>query len=208
MANVPFSTLHDQILPYLPGAEVPIVNLQIRKVVREFMKRTTLIRESFEFALSPGFSAYRLTPAFGQVSSVLSVKHVEDEHIMPSLPEESRSPVPQSGRPSAWFTAIPDIVTLYPNPDVVYNISVQAVLTLTQTDVVLPEELVAHNSEAIAAGVLATMMGMPGKPWTQTQTAKENGRVFAGVIKTIRGNLRDGGQPNQSTFRAARKFGV
>ena len=79
---------------------------------------------------------------------------------------------------------------------------------LTQAAVVMPEEMITHYAEPLSAGVLAAMMGMPGKPWTQTQAAREYGRLFSGAIRTERGKLRDGGQPNQSTFIAARKFGV
>ena len=56
-------------------------------------------------------------------------------------------------------------------------------------------------------GTLSMMYGMAGKPWTSTKGAQEAGRGFSQEIKSIRGRLRDGGQPNQSTFSPLFKFG-
>ncbi|MGU7895811.1 hypothetical protein, partial [Escherichia coli] len=91
MANVPFSRLYDQVLPYLPGAETAIVDSQIRKVLREFMKRTTICRQSFVITTVAGVSAYRLEPTFGQVSSVLHVWQ-DGGSPLPNVPEEMLAP--------------------------------------------------------------------------------------------------------------------
>lgn len=207
MANVPFSSLYDQVLPYLPGAETPIVNAQIRKVVREFMKRTTIVRETFLFDTVPSVSTYQLNPTFGQVSSILEVWVDNGTRPIPPSVEENRVPTVED-KPRSWFTMLPHLLTMYPQPDGVYPIMCNAAITLTQTDTELPEELVAQYAEILAAGTLAAMFSMPGKPWTQTQAAKEAGRSFSGGIKTIRASLRDGGQPNQSTFRGIARFGA
>lgn len=206
MANVPFSALYDQILPYLPGAEKPIVDSQIRKVAREFLKRTTLVREAFVFDTTAGVSTYLLTPSFGQVSSILDV-WVDTTVKLSPVPEHKRAPA-DAKKPDGWFTLIPHLLNLYPQPDAVYPITCNAVVTLNQTDTGIPEEVVNQHAEALAAGVLAAMFGMPGKPWTQAQSAKESGRIYSGVIKTLRGQLRDGGQPNQSTFQPIARFGA
>ena len=207
METVPFSAMYDHVLPYLPAAEPPIVDSQMRKIVREFMKRTTLFRETFEFATEAGTDVYRLTPTFGQVSSVIEVRFpgrlplpvvTEERRILPATPAE----------PRGWSTTLPDLLTLHPVPDAAYTLRCTGVLTLKQDDTEIPAAIVEHHAEAVAAGVLAAMFGMPGKPWTQSQSSKESGRVFNGVIRTIRGQLRDGGQPNQSTFRGIARFGA
>lgn len=206
MANVAFNALHNLIVPYLPGADIPILDNSIRKVVREFMKRTTIIRETFVFPTVDGSSGYQLLPTFGQVASIIAVWDDPAADPLKVATEEMRRNVPK-GRPTHWFQTIPGVINLYPQPDGVYTITANAALTLTQTDTQLPEELVANYGEELTAGVLAMMMSMPGKPWTQSKASIEMGRVFNGSIKTVRGSLRDGGQPNQSTFTAARKFG-
>jgi hypothetical protein len=206
VALVTFNTLYDQVLPYLPGIETPIVDSQIRKVLREFMQRTTLCRETFAFSTSAANATYLLTPSYGQVSSLLEVRY--NDRRIPVAPEDRRDAGISAGEPVAWYSPVPNLITIYPAPDTEYTIEVDAVLTLQQNDVLFPDELFNHYAESLAAGVLAITMSMPGKPWSQRQAAAEYGRVYAGKIREIRGRLRDGGQPNASTFIAARKFGA
>lgn len=207
-ANVPFSKLYDQVLPYLPGAETPIVDSQIRKAVREFMRRTTLIRETFQwYTQFPSLPTYKLLPGYGEVSSTIGVWIDEDLKPLPVATEDRRPPR-EPGKPVGWFSTVLDYINLYPEPDAEYLITCSSVVTLRQDAVSFPEVIFDHHAEAIAAGVISAMCSMPGKPWTQPTAAQQAGRMFAGEIRTLRGSLRDGGQPNQSTFTAARKFGV
>lgn len=207
MANIPFSTLHDQVVPYLPGAELGIVNSNIRKALREFMKRSAMFRETFQFNTTAGVSSYQLNATFGQVASLLSVTSPDFPRGMPVITEDQQIRR-DAGSPRGWYTVIPQVLNIYPTPDAVYPVTADAIITLKQTDNDYPEELLANHGEAIAAGVLSIMMGMPGKPWTSTNSAKQYGRVFNSEIKTVRGRIREGGQPNHSTFTAARRFGA
>lgn len=207
MANVAFDVLYDQLLPYLPGAEPSIVDSQIRKTLREFMKRTTLVRELFAFTTTSGLDTYKLTPAFGQVSAIVEARLVDSQNPLRPISEDERRPT-MPDRPRGWFSIVPDLISFYPVPDGAYPVTVNAVVTLKQTDTTFPEELADHYAEAIAAGVLASMMSMPGKPWTQMQSAALSSRIFSGMIGTIRAKLRDGGQPSQGTFSGLHKFGV
>lgn len=211
MANVPFSALYNQILPYLPGAEIPIVDLQIRKATREFMKRTTVVQEKFTFDTTADSPIYQFNPTFGEVASMMRV-WIRDEHgnerELGNVLEERRRPLDPPGKPVGWYTTLPHLLTLQPCPDAAYTITCAAALTLSQTDTQLPEELVRQYAEALAAGVVAAMCSMPGKPWTHADTAKNSGRIYSRVISTIRAAQRDGGRPNQSTFTGIARFGA
>lgn len=206
MALVPFSAMHNLVLPFLPGADLPIVDNTIRKVVREWMKRTTCIRETFVFNTVAGVSDYQLTPTFGQVASIMAVWGDPSADPLKVITEELRRNAAPA-RPYGWWEMIPGVVKMYPTPDGVYPITVNAVVQLTQLQTTMPEELVANYGEELANGVMAMMMSMPGKPWTQSKAAMDLARSFNGAIRTVRGKIRDGGQPNHSTFTAARKFG-
>lgn len=207
-ANVPFSVMYDQLIPYLPGAEKPLIDSQLRKALREFMRRTTLCRETFQwYTQAPALPTYKLLPAYGEVSSTIGVWIDEDLKPLPVATEERRVPA-DPAKPRGWFSTVLDYINLYPEPDGEYLITASSVVTLRQDAVSFPEVIYDHHAEAVAAGVLALMYGMPGKPWTQQAAAQAAGRMFAGEIRTLRGSLRDGGQPNQSTFVAARKFGA
>lgn len=207
MANVPFSTLYDKILPYLPGAETPIVDNQMRKVLREFMTRTTMVRESFALTTTAGVSTYRLQPVYGQVCGILRVWPDGRHPPLPPVNEASAYPR-ENAKPVAWFAHIPDVISLYPTPDAAYTFYIDAATTATQDATEFPEELAHHYGEVIAAGVLAAMMSMPGKPWTQGDAAKSAARMYGGQLRELRARVREGGQPNNATFRGVVKFGA
>lgn len=62
MATRPFSDLYDYILPYVPSAETPLVDFHIRRVTREFCRRTTLWRRRIELTTEAGVADYILSP--------------------------------------------------------------------------------------------------------------------------------------------------
>jgi hypothetical protein len=209
MADVAFSTIYDQVIPYLPGAEPSIIDTQIRKAVREWMKRTTMYRETFIVTTVAGVSDYKLVPGSTDrmVSSIMAVYPAGSSLPMDPIQEDRRHLI-AAGQPRGWFSPLSDVISFYPQPDAAYDFTVNAVLTLPQNVSVMPEELAGQHAEALAAGVLSLMMDMPGKPWTQSQVARGYGRVYSGAIKTERGKLRDGGQPNHSTLQPRVRFGV
>lgn len=208
MANVNFSALYDHILPYLPGAELPVIDLHIRRVLREFYRRTTLWRETFEFATTTD-RTYLLTPTSGNVHSVLSVS-VDGQRIDP-LPE-SRQPTPAQiaamdpGVPCAWYSNYANMLSLDPTPTAGIPISAVGVITipLDLATTQFPEETYNDFCEPIAAGVIGEMMNMPGKPWTQEKSAGRFSGTFVRTVIATRAKLRDGGQPNVSTLRGPR----
>jgi hypothetical protein len=206
MTPVPLNTLYDLLLPYLPAVETPLLDSQIVKVARDFFKRTTLLREEFVFNTAVGIAEYQLNPTYGEVSSILEIWPDGGVYPLSAVPEDRRSRR-DAGQPQGWFSLLPNLPQIYPTPDGEYTLRVRAVIRPKHDDTTLPGEYVDQYREQLAAGVLAAMFGMPGKPWTQSKAAADAGRMYAGEIKTIRATLRDGGQPNQSTFTAARRFG-
>lgn len=195
-----FNELYDFILPYLPGAEPGIVDFHIRRTLREFFKRTTVWRETFEFDTVDATSTYSLQPTTGVVASVLRVDI--DNRYAPPVPEEKRDPRANPGVPHGWYGLLPQVITLYPTPSRVVPVRVEAAITLPVAggDLTYPDAVHAEHAEAIAAGVVGAMMAMPGKPWSQRDAALTYSRIFGSAVRDVRGKLRDGGMPNQSTF--------
>ena len=203
----PFKVMSDLLLPSLPGADTPIVDASIRKGVREFMKRTTLYRETFAFDTVPGTDRYQLLAQTGQVSAVVHVYEAGKPHPLPVATEEMRRVLlPRVGL--AWWSPLPTVLALYPTPDEVVSLTVEAAVTLPQDAVEIPDGLFDNYGEVVASGILSIMYAMPGKPWTSEKAATVAGRAFSQEIKTLRGRLRDGGQPNQTVFTPLARFGV
>lgn len=201
-----FDDLYDFVLPYLPGAEPGVVDLHINRALREFLTRTTVWREVFEFTTAAAASTYQLEPTQGRVSSILSVEI--DGTPARVLPEERRGN-PAPGRATHWYGLVPSLLNLYPTPAGEQAVRVEAALTLPLDGSVreFPTEVFQEHGESLAAGAIASMMQMPGKPWSQRDAAVTYGRAFGSAIRDTRAKLRDGGQPNQSTFRGPR-FGA
>jgi hypothetical protein len=207
MSTVEFNVLYDQLLPYLPGAEIELVDFQIRKVMRDFLTRTTLLREPFTFTTVPGAATYRLTPGYGEVASVMEVRSPYSVYPLPVVPEAKRAIVPTPDMPRGWWTAIAPLLVLHPVPDAEYDIHVVAAVRPTNDADRLPEDITNQHEETLATGVLAAMYSMPGKPWTKKDDALALARAYNSSVKTIRSTLRDGGQPNASTVTPAYVFG-
>lgn len=202
---MPFSALYDHVLPYLPGAEKPLVDANIRKAAREFLRRTTLVREDFAFTTQPGVDKYQLNGQKGQVSSIIAVHADGNPRPLPVATEEARA---RGGKKLSWWSPVPTVLAIYPVPDREIGITLEAVVTLRLDATELPDDIVETYVDALAAGTLALMYAMPGKPWTSKEGAQVSGRAFGSEIKSIRGKLRDGGQPNRSTFTPMFRFGA
>lgn len=202
-----FDDFYDHVLPYLPGAEKPIVDFHIRRAVREFLKRTTVWREVFSFNTMIDEATYQLNPTQGAVGTVMNVS-IDTRWARP-LAENKRDPYRSAGKPDSWYSLLPSVITLFPKPNAEVPVLVEAAITvpLDSNDMFIPDNIMEEHAEAIAAGVISAMMLMPGKPWSQREAGAMYGRTFGSAIRETRGKLRDGGQPNQSTFRGPR-FGV
>lgn len=93
MPTRPFSDLYNYVLPYVPGVETPLVDFHIRRVVREFCRRTTLWRHRVELTTEPGVPDYILSP----YDATLGGATVMDSH-------ESWIPLRDAGIPFALTT--------------------------------------------------------------------------------------------------------
>lgn len=199
----PFSALYDSVLPFLPGAQTPLVDATIRKAAREFLRRTTVAREHVVFTTGPE-EMYQLQPTAGVPASVLTVT-VDGAHSpLPVVPEH----VARAGSPAVrgWSSPMPHLIKLF-GIDAGALVDVELALTLSHDATAFPDGVFENYAEALALGTLSIMYSMPGKPWTSTESAKASARGFGNEIRTVRSKLRDGGQPNASTFSPSFKFG-
>ncbi len=215
MANL--ASLYELVLPYLPGAEVPVVQLHARRVLREFLRRTTVWRERVTFNTAlPGVGVsetYRYAPTSGEVAATLAVYVDGSSSPLPVATEATRAnhrlqPAP----PRGWYSNAAALLSFWPQPDAVYAIEadVTLVIPIMQSaagDDTFPDDVFAEYGEDIAAGVIGYMMAMPGKPWTQMEAGQIYLRRYENRIRSLRGRLRDGGQPNASTMHGPRIVG-
>jgi len=219
-----FRELYDLILPYVPAVELPLVDYHIRRVTREFTRRTTLWRMRVEITTAAGVNDYVIapydaaeapageeaTPEVCDPYSIISV--VLDGRAIPPRPEEARAPYgarPSNAKPNSWYSPSARVLHLYPTPDAAYTVTVDVVCALTMfpANPVLPEFLFVDYREIIADGVVASLKSLANKPWYDPEGAMLWSRRYANATQGIRAKLRDANQPNRSVMRGPR-FGA
>lgn len=208
MANLPFLDLYDHVIPYLPGAETSVVDLQIRRTLKDFFRRTTLWREDVPVTILPDQTLYALVPStpIARVAHVMRVGHGPHAIDLAPVPEHYRmAPGYVDTRAGWWVQNLPYIHLRTTEPTAV----VSCALTLTVEPGVLefPEWVLNNHVEIVSAGILAHMMSMPGKPWTQLDLAGVHWKRYSSGVLAERAQLRDGSRPNASTMTGPR-FGA
>lgn len=224
MAVRQFSELYDLILPYVPAVELPLVDYHIRRVTREFTRRTTLWRRRVTISTAPGVSDYVIAPydAAEDAAEPEEIPEVCDPYSIisvtlagrgiPPRPEEARAPYgarPANAKPNSWYSPSARVLHLYPTPDAVYEVVVDVVCALTMfpSNPVLPEFLFVDYREIIADGVVSSLKQLANKPWFDPEGAGVWGRRYANSVQGIRAKLRDANQPNRGVMRGPR-FGA
>lgn len=204
-----FSDLYDGVMKEVRGAEPPTIDYNIRRIGREFLKATTLWRESIPITLRAGAIDYRLVPnQGGLVAGILNLPRVDDaSRTMNELNEGNQTPatyLAQAGKPDGYWELYPGVFKINRPPDVDYPIIVDVFkqLTLDPDDDFLPDDLVDYHQDALVAGVLARMKSMDSVPWRDTTMATIYNTEYNREKFAVRARLRNGSQRNNMTVVA------
>ena len=209
-----FSDLHDYIVPSVRGCEMPAIDFEIRKALRDWQRSTTQWRERIPLTMQPGITDYRLVPSNGGVvAGVISMPHPTDAgRTISEAPESMRWPtgyVADAGTPSSWFQLYPGVITFNRPPDVAYPMIVDVYKQIAQDpdDDAFPDDEFEHNASDIASGVLAQLLAQPAKPWRDLTLATYHNTVFTKAKLALRAKLRRGGGAGSMRVAAPRFAG-
>lgn len=213
---------YDYVIPYVRGASTAVVDLEIRRILRQFFRRTTLLREVLPYTLTPSTSVLTIAPSVGAGAVDLAgVIDVEINggyqngtnyftRILP-LPEQAQprpgwNPSPAQPRGFNFFP--PSLVVFSPLPDLPYPvlITVFETMPLDNTNTTYPAVALQY-ADTVGHGVIAALLAMPGKPWTDLQNAVLYQKLYGERALALRDQLRSGGVRNSSRLTAPR-FGV
>lgn len=223
MGDLAFNTLYDYVLPYLRGVTTPLVDNEIRRVVRQFLRKSTLLRESLSLNLTAGNNVLTLTPTAPtpptlEVAGVLQVavnagyaNGGTTFNEIRQAPEDDvqRLALQTDEAPPRAFRYFPmSTLLLYPSPDAAYpvHVLVYETLTLDTANTTFPD-VCAPYLDTIARGVIAECMMMPNKPFSEPQSAILYQRLYGDRVLALREELRQGGSAGVATARGPR-FGV
>lgn len=204
-----FSDFYDHIFPFLPSVHPAVVDLQLRKTLKEFFRRSTYWREDIPFTLQVGtdLTTLRPTQPGAVVSHILTVTlDGQQLGVAPETARRAPGVTAQNAKPRGWFSRISDILEFTDVADANYGGVAQVTLNLSMdpTEKDVPDAVLEHYGDLIGAGCVGALMMMPAKPWTQPEASRPYLNRFAAGVLALRAQLRDGGQPNASTLRGPR----
>lgn len=182
MATPPVDHFRQAILARVPGITRDLVDIELRIVVSEFLTRTMLWRQEYEFTGAIGADSYIIPVAQAGVN----IAAILDAH-------HGRTPL-RLGAAAGFYRelGVPRFISLrdartvrvWPSPqDVSENFRFTAALTVDmidanpETSFVLPYEVVPY-SNALMDGVLARLYSMPDKPWTSKTLMEDHRRLY------------------------------
>jgi hypothetical protein len=218
----PFSALHDFTMPYLRGVSMAVLDHEIRRVVRQFLRKSTILRETLPFVCSTSSNILTLTPTTNtpplEVAGVLQVAvntqfangGTQYDEIR-QAPEDTVQRMALLANPAAprGFRYYPQsTLLLYPQPDQAYPVQVLVyeMITLDLTNTNMPD-VCNDYLDVISRGVIAECMLQPNKPYTDLQSAVLYQRLYGDGVLALRETLRQGGSAGWATVRGPR-FGV
>lgn len=171
------SAFSPYVRPDVDGAPVPLVEDAILDGCRRFALDTWLITSDVTIPTVASTQSYTVTAA--ALTEILGVKTISIDGATPIEPTQedtARRYVQASGDPGCfWFKN--NLLWVYPTPDSVVSMAVEAVIRPTTAATTVDDKFVEYR-EAIAAWAKYSLMSMVGKPWSNTQEAEFFYRVY------------------------------
>jgi hypothetical protein len=193
-----FAAFYDDLLPELPGVATGMLDLQLLRVAREFCERSA----AWRVALAPFPSkADRLTYSLFSPESKTEVVRLVELSWGDTLQWRAREPDPHDTEQPRFPAHRPPFtigrdgteieLTEQPTGTIGGIVAIRPSLVATT----LPDVLQTEHLAAIRAGVLARLMLMGDKPWTDRITGIEYRNAYEARINfsaqhAARGNTK------------------
>jgi hypothetical protein len=202
-----FSTLINEISPFVPECPTPIIGSYVRKVVIDLCTQTgawkvfadpvtlTTLVGAYSFALpSSVFSAevvWMEKPTLARADST-SVKDL-DIFTLANF-QSSFTPWPDTnrlGEPAVLTQMSPQIFMVHPLPDTTttYTINMTLVLRPTVGASQWDSSLSNEFRDTIVHGALFFLLGMPKRKWRDSQLSNIHGRQWKDKVNTMRARV-------------------
>lgn len=185
---------------YLPGAVQPVVQRELILAAREFFERSYAWRsQSALQTMTLGDTEYDVDSFFTDetVVSIIAVaygRQVTSRPFLPPLPSKHPNARTSSDPSNFYISDLPNKVRLWPEPDetVADSLIFYVALMPKQDATDLPDIAADRYYDAILDGLLARMMEMPGKSYTDKQMATSRRMKFLAAISRYRAYGKQG----------------
>lgn len=178
------------IEPWAPSCPSALIEQTLIDRAAHFCERTQLWRADINDEVTEaGEATYALVPPDAVVDSVLWIRldgadlpKVSDLHVSPEY-------FFSQGKPQAYALELDRQVRFFPVPDAVYAFSARVVLKPSRSARGVEEFIFNAHAPVIASGVLADLLAMPAKNWTDLPLAAVHEQKFAQGL--ARARVRD-----------------
>lgn len=198
----PWSVFYDEVMPHLPGCELPIAENAIRNAAIEFCKKSLILQVDLDaFTTVAGQSTYDLAyDANLGVTKIVSGRWSAGTGGSGRLWPTSPDVLDQSGiewetltgSPSNYYLIDPDQVRLVRIPESEVTINLKCAMKPLRASTGIEGFMVERYKEDIAAGALGRLMSMPGKPFTNLQLGGYQNTQFQAAITRARSEAMRG----------------
>lgn len=190
MANIKYSELLDEVLPYLAAdPSDPVTENAIKRSVIEFCAGSWIWKHLPDpLDVVAGEHAYDLEPPSGTDVTTVLAAELDGVPLAPKdIPWLNRE-IPRwrtvAARPK-YFTQIDTeqvLLAALPDANSAAGLTLTLALQPSQTTTSFPKWIFNQYLYVLAEGALSKLMMMPGKPWTDVQNgADRRTRFEAGV---------------------------
>lgn len=172
-------------LARLPGADPALIDMEMRWVAHEFMSETRLWRRTMDITLLPLIRDYAIPIEDYETVTLLKRSAYGERELGNGIP------TPDTNEGSPRFVGLLNDRTarVYPLPGTEQlNTTITLDLcasVLPVLDVPLPDEIRPYN-QALLDGLLARMLGMADKPWTDQRMALYHRQEFVRAFTMTR----------------------
>jgi hypothetical protein len=217
MAEISYRDLFWQVRTELPGVPEPTLFMFYAAAVREHLRR------SLAWQYNAGLTQWTLTDNFPDASAALPTLTAIVQPVQVKwsngviIPFKTRAELDEIDgdweqsttaglEPDFWTITSPGNFALIPDSSTTVVAAVElrlAIVPLLPTSaadnrVGVPEELALEFSEDWAHGALAKMMRIPGKDWTNFESASSYAAIFENDIKVAKARAgADFGRPRR-----------
>jgi hypothetical protein len=194
MANVLLRSFADLVAPSVPGCTITSVKRAVLNAAIDLCQRAGIWHYEPDVAITLEIGKPLQAveaPAGAEVYSILAL-YVDGVELCP-LPENRWPREAATGTPRNWRFVEPGEVRLWPTPDSAASMTFRATLCPVFDAQDIPAFLMSHHRQTIAAGALSELQRIPGKQWSDLQSAAINQQVFMSGVNEARIRENQGG---------------
>lgn len=158
------------VAPYAPDCPTIMIESFIRQSMVEFFQETGVWSEWIEITTTAGVAANTLSSAStppGQIYSIPCVVNSQGNKLSKGFGR----PLSTSGVPSAYKQTAIDEITFFPTPDNAYTFQTFVFLFPDASTYLIPNTIFIKYQQVISDGVVAKLLRMPRKVWSNRESA-------------------------------------